>query len=167
MAVYESIPYSDYGSSSTTNTPGLPEPGYVGGRVRSCMGNILPTSAPVAGDIGYLFRIPSNARILQLFIEMDDQGGATTTVDIGVYNAADLAIVDINLYGSALDGATAFSRSDVRHETLNHNTMGQKIWQDLGLSADPNTIYVIAATWLVVATGIAGDISFACMYTVD
>lgn len=166
MAFFDSDGFAPY-TPINDAVPGLPPVGVASGRVRCACGNLLPSSVPSAGDIGRLFRIPSNARIQQLFIEMDDQGGATTTVDVGVYVASDDTVVDLDLYGDALDGATAFSRADIRHDTLNHNTMGQRIWEDLGLSDDPNLIYTIAATWLVVATGIAGDISYSCFFTID
>ena len=45
--------------------------------------------------------------------------------------------------------------------------MGQRIWEDLGLSSDPNLVYILALTWLVVATGVIGDISYTVNYSVD
>ena len=166
MPTYDSDGYAPLTPSS--NAAGdVAMVGTMSGRVRAAIGNLLPSAAPVAGDIGRLCRLPSNARIQQLFIEMDDQGGATTTVDVGLYVAGTDAVVDIDLYGAALDGATPFSRTDVRHQTLDHNTMGQRIWEDLGLSSDPNLVYILALTWLVVATGVIGDISYTVNYSVD
>lgn len=146
--------------------PDLAEVGGMSGRVRAAVGNVVPTAAVAAGDILNMCVLPSGARIVELWVEADDLGGATTTWDVGLYNMDD-SVVDINLYGVALDGATALAAVDVRFQTLNHNTRGQKIWEDLGLSEDPMVKYKLAGTMLVVATGLVGDVSYKVFWTVD
>ena len=87
-------------------------------------------------------------------------------MDIGVYQS-DGTAVDADCYVTAstqLRAAAAFT--DLRWETLDINTLGQKVWEDAGASADPVEDYYIGASFPAAGTT-AGDISFIIEYVVD
>ena len=131
------------------------------------------TVALVAGDLGandtvMLAPIPSNASItsIKLFNDALDSG-TTNTADVGLYTTA-LAVVDADAYASAITDLRAAVKTgtEVAFEARDINKMGQKVWQDAGLSSDPALTYFVGIGFPA-AGNTAGDLSFIIEYTVS
>ena len=131
------------------------------------------TVALVAGDLGandtvMLAPIPSNASItsIKLFNDALDSG-TTNTADVGLYTTA-LAVVDADAYASAITDLRAAVKTgtEVAFEARDINKMGQKVWQDAGLSSDPALTYFVGISFPA-AGDTAGDLSFIIEYTVS
>ena len=131
------------------------------------------TIALVAGDLGandtvMLAPIPSNASITSIKLFNDDlDSGTTNTADVGLYTTA-LAVVDADAYASAITDLRAAVKTgtEVAFEARDINKMGQKVWQDAGLSSDPALTYFVGIGFPA-AGNTAGDLSFIIEYTVS
>ena len=131
------------------------------------------TIALVAGDLGandtvMLAPIPSNASITSIKLFNDDlDSGSTNTADVGLYTTA-LAVVDADAYASAITDLRAAVKTgtEVAFEARDINKMGQKVWQDAGLSSDPALTYFVGIGFPA-AGDQAGDLSFIIEYTVS
>ena len=131
------------------------------------------TVALASGDLGandtvMLAPIPSNASItsIKLFNDALDSG-TTNTADVGLYTTA-LAVVDADAYASAITDLRAAVKTgtEVAFEARDINKMGQKVWQDAGLSSDPALTYFVGIGFPA-AGNTAGDLSFIIEYTVS
>lgn len=131
------------------------------------------TIALAAGDLSaddtvMLAPIPSNASITSIKLFNDDlDSGTTNTADVGLYNT-DLSVVDADAYASAitdLRGAVTVG-TEVAFEARNINKMGQKVWQDAGLTSDPALTYFVGIGFPA-AGDQAGDLSFIIEYVVS
>ena len=131
------------------------------------------TVALVAGDLGandtvMLAPIPSNASITSIKLFNDDlDSGSTNTADVGLYTTA-LAVVDADAYASAITDLRAAVKTgtEVAFEARDINKMGQKVWQDAGLSSDPALTYFVGISFPA-AGDTAGDLSFIIEYVVS
>ena len=131
------------------------------------------TIALAAGDLSatdtvMLAPIPSNASISSIKIFNDDLDSATTnTADVGLYNT-DLSVVDADAYASAITDLRAAVKTgtEVAFEARDINKMGQKVWQDAGLSSDPGLTYFVGIGFPA-AGDTAGDLSFIIEYVVS
>jgi len=131
------------------------------------------TIALAAGDLSasdtvMLAPIPSNASISSIKIYNDDLDSSTViTADVGLYTTA-LAVVDADAYASAITDLRAAVKTgtEVAFEARDINKMGQKVWQDAGLSADPGAVYFVGISFPA-AGDTAGDLSFIIEYTVN
>ena len=131
------------------------------------------TIALAAGDLSasdtvMLAPIPSNASISSIKIFNDDLDSATTiTADVGLYKQ-DLSVVDADAYASAITDLRAAVKTgtEVAFENRDINKMGQKVWQDAGLSSDPALTYFVGIGFPA-AGDQAGDLSFIIEYTVS
>ena len=131
------------------------------------------TVALVAGDLGandtvMLAPIPSNASITSIKLFNDDlDSGSTNTADVGLYTTA-LAVVDADAYASAITDLRAAVKTgtEVAFEARDINKMGQKVWQDAGLSSDPALTYFVGIGFPA-AGDTAGDLSFIIEYVVS
>jgi hypothetical protein len=131
------------------------------------------TIALAAGDLSandtvMLAPIPSNASITSIKLFNDDlDSGTTNTADVGIYNT-DLSVVDADAYASAitdLRGAVK-TGTEVAFEARDINKMGQKVWQDAGLTSDPALTYFVGIGFPA-AGDTAGDLSFVIEYVVS
>ena len=131
------------------------------------------TVALVAGDLGandtvMLAPIPSNASItsIKLFNDALDSG-TTNTADVGLYTTA-LAVVDADAYASVITSlrSAVTTGTEVAFEARDINKMGQKVWQDAGLSSDPALTYFVGIGFPA-AGNTAGDLSFIIEYVVS
>jgi hypothetical protein len=131
------------------------------------------TIALAVADIGVsdtvmLAPIPSNASIASIKIFNDDLDSSTViTADVGLYTTA-YVVVDADAYASAitdLRGAVK-TGTEVAFEARDINKMGQKVWQDAGLSSDPALTYFVGISFPA-AGDTAGDLSFIIEYTVS
>ena len=131
------------------------------------------TIALAVGDLGandtvMLAPIPTNASITSIKLFNDDlDSGSTNTADVVLYTTA-LAVVDADAYASAitdLRGAVK-TGTEVAFEARDINKMGQKVWQDAGLSSDPALTYFVGIGFPA-AGDTAGDLSFIIEYVVS
>jgi hypothetical protein len=131
------------------------------------------TIALAAGDLSandtvMLAPIPSNASITSIKLFNDDlDSGTTITADVGLYTTA-VAVVDADAYASAitdLRGAVK-TGTEVAFEARDINKMGQKVWQDAGLTSDPALTYFVGISFPA-AGDTAGDLSFVIEYVVS
>ena len=131
------------------------------------------TVALASGDLGandtvMLAPIPSNASItsIKLFNDALDSG-TTNTADVGLYTTA-LAVVDADAYASVITSlrSAVTTGTEVAFEARDINKMGQKVWQDAGLSSDPALTYFVGIGFPA-AGNTAGDLSFIIEYVVS
>ena len=131
------------------------------------------TIALAAGDLSandtvMLAPIPSNASITSIKLFNDDlDSGTTNTADVGLYKQ-DLTVVDADAYASAITDLRSAVKTgtEVAFEARDINKMGQKVWQDAGLSSDPALTYFVGISFPA-AGDTAGDLSFVIEYTVS
>ena len=131
------------------------------------------TIALAAGDLSatdtvMLAPIPSNASITSIKLFNDDLDSSTViTADVGLYKQ-DLSVVDADAYASAITSlrAAVTTGTEVAFEARNINKMGQKVWQDAGLTSDPALTYFVGIGFPA-AGDQAGDLSFIIEYTVS
>jgi hypothetical protein len=131
------------------------------------------TIALAAGDLSatdtvMLAPIPSNASITSIKLFNDDLDSSTViTADVGLYKQ-DLSVVDADAYASAITDLRAAVKTgtEVAFEARDINKMGQKVWQDAGLSSDPALTYFVGIGFPA-AGDTAGDLSFIIEYTVS
>jgi hypothetical protein len=112
--------------------------------------------------------IPSNASITSIKLFNDDLDSSTViTADVGLYKQ-DLSVVDADAYASAITDLRAAVKTgtEVAFEARDINKMGQKVWQDAGLSSDPALTYFVGIGFPA-AGDQAGDLSFIIEYTVS
>lgn len=151
-------------STSITNLDaGDLNPDY---KSRGVLREAVDTLETVNGDsIGSTYRtvrLWSGWRVSDVIIDSDDIG-ATTAADVGLYRtAADGgAVVDADFFASALVlNAGALSGSNVTHESgvVDIANKGKRLWEQLGLTADPGLWYDLALT-LTAAADAAGTIT--------
>ena len=131
------------------------------------------TIALAAGDLSandtvMLAPIPSNASITSIKLFNDDlDSGTDLTANVGIYTTA-VAVVDADAYASAitdLRGAVK-TGTEVAFEARDINKMGQKVWQDAGLTSDPALTYFVGISFPA-AGDTAGDLSFVIEYVVS
>lgn len=126
----------------------------------------IETLETVNGDsiasVYRFFRVPSWIRVSDLILDSDDIG-TTTIADFGLYDtsANGGAVVDADFFASAVslkDGALA--NSNITHESgvIDAANYGKRIWEQLGLSADPQKYYDVCAT-LTAAADAAGTMT--------
>ena len=131
------------------------------------------TIALAAGDLSandtvMLAPIPSNASITSIKLFNDDlDSGTTNTADVGLYKQ-DLSVVDADAYASAITDLRSAVKTgtEVAFEARDINKLGQKVWQDAGLSADSGLTYFVGIAFPA-AGDTAGDLSFIIEYTVS
>ena len=136
---------------------------------RVATGTIALAAGDLSGDDTVMLApIPSNASITSIKLFNDDlDSGTTNTADVGLYNT-DLYVVDADAYASAitdLRGAVTVG-TEVAFEARNINKMGQKVWQDAGLTSDPALTYFVGIGFPA-AGDQAGDLSFVIEYVVS
>ena len=101
-------------------------------------------------------RIRSND-VLTSVVRTNDAITGGTNYDIGIYTkGVGGAVVDRDLFADGLDLSSAGTNVE-SFSTKDAATVGQKVWELLGLSSDPSLEYDLAVTGVTVGTG-NGDI---------
>jgi hypothetical protein len=130
------------------------------GRMRQKRGVVAAVSGDSIASVYRFFRVKSNDIVAQLLLSCD--AITTCAADVGLYKtaAAGGAVVDADFFASAQSLATALSNSDITRESgvVTIANMEKPIWEALGLTADPQIEYDVAAT-LTAAAGSAGGIA--------
>lgn len=137
------------------NNPGL---GH-GGREKTAYGYIasVPASLSVTSIIR-LVEIPSNAVVTDVRLSSEAQTAGAFDIGVCRTNGDGGAIVDQDLFGSAVSCASAVVNSDVLNESTG-NTLakqGQRVWEAAGMSVDPRCMLDVCAivTTTAVTTGL-------------
>lgn len=115
-----------------------------------------------------MFRLRSDSRVSELKLYCAAITGAAA--DIGLYRtpAEGGAVVDVDFFATAVSLATAIlTGTDVTLEAAAGPAVVAnrelRIWQALGLAADPNIFYDVVLTLTATATA-AGAVSLICRY---
>lgn len=150
-------------SAQITNAEASPvtlNPAYQdGGNVR-CKRGYLTTvlAAAGAGSTYQFFRVKSNDMIKDLRLDAETLGTGAA-MDIGLYQTAANggAAADADLFASALSCAAAQADVCVLRESavVTLPLMEKRVWELLGLTADPQREYDVVAT-VTTATTVAG-----------
>lgn len=181
MATYYSNHYGpEVGETNhftTRNTiPKTVPTGFKHSRVRRSAAQLtVPAATDLgSGDVLRLLDLKSTDRLINLYFSMDANWGATTTFNVGLYAKGtndDGAVIDADLFGSAIDWAGEINRVDYFTEstTLDDWDRGKALWElaNIGLGA---TTYTSAthALWTVTAvttqdiSAVAAAVEFLC-----
>lgn len=140
-------------TNATANPPVPNWAGNTNGNVRSKQALFTVTSGNSVGSTYRLFRIKSSDRLESLLLYCPDIGTAGT-FDIGLYDTNDVnagAVVDVDFFCSAVDfHSGAVNGLDLTFEAAAAGGLianaEKRIWEALGLTADPFKNYDIVAT---------------------
>lgn len=148
-----------YATPPITNASGLDENSTFTS-IASCA---IPTSATdSAGSTYRMCRVSSSDRPINVIF-----GSTALTagaISVGLYLPNDGAVAVANadhLFATSINCGSAVVQVDERFTNLAQSTVGQRVWQLLGLSADPLLEYDLAYTSTTAATA-AGTLT--CVY---
>lgn len=156
--------------TNATATPAVPNSAnVVAGNIRESQGFAVIASGDSVGSTYRLFRIRSADRLSMLRVYSPDIG-TTTAGDVGLYrtNADGGAVVDVDAIASALSlSGGALNGVDITFEATaavgSIANAESKVWQALGLTADPHLEYDVVLT-LTGAADAAGNALFRMQY---
>lgn len=83
------------------------------------------------------------------------------SISLGLYLPNTGAVVSANLFATAVSAASAVPVTEERYTNLALTTAGKRVWELLGLSADPVLVYDVVGTSTIVAT-VAGTLFVRC-----
>jgi hypothetical protein len=127
------------------NNPGLGQ----GGVMHAARGYLASVTAALSiTSIIRLVQIPSNAIVMDVLFQAGAQGAGK--FDLGVYRTTGDggAVVDVDLFGSAIDAASAIAMATYMNEStvMTMAKQSQPLWQAAGMSADPKSSLDVALT---------------------
>lgn len=158
--------------SNRDASPRVPSPAHlVRGPLFEAVGTVEIAAADDNGSVYRMARLRSSDRVSQLTVFNDVIAGGSG-FDLGLYRTADDggAVVDADLFASTLDFTTAptvpAAGSDVVFESAATDIakIEKRLWELLGLSADPQVDYDIAFTGNAVGSA-AGTVSLRVRFT--
>ena len=119
------------------------------GVMHEVYGHIASVTAALSiTSIIRLCSIPSNARVNSVKFHSAAQGAGA--FDIGIYqtNSNGGAVVDADLFGSAISCASQVKITEILEESAEYTIaeMAKPLWEVLGLTADPHRMYDVCAT---------------------
>ena len=133
------------------------------GRVEEVFGHIASVTASLSiTSIIRLCSVPSNARIGSVKLYSEAQGAGA--FDVGLYQTNDNggAVVDKDLFGSAVSCASAVTGTEILQESAEFALaeMAKPVWEVIGLTADSHRDYdvcaVVTTTDVTTGTGALG-----------
>ena len=147
--------------------PRVPNPAHlVRGTVYEIAAVVEVVAADDNGSVYRLGRLRSSDRVSQLLVANDAITGGTA-FEFGLYETADNGggVIDADLFASAVDLSTAAPLRELAYEAIpaNIDKAEKRLWELLGLSADPQKDYDLAATGTTVGTA-AGTIAALIRY---
>jgi hypothetical protein len=152
-----------YKTNAITNLDATPivraNPWVHGGNSKQFAGTVEAVNGDSIGSTYRFFRIGSWMRPVGLTLFCDAITSAAA--DVGLYRTATDggAVVSAALFGSAVSLASAITTgTNVRFEQDDIANVEKRVWELLGLSADPNLEYDVALTLTAAATA-GGTIS--------
>jgi hypothetical protein len=132
------------------------------GEVLSSVGNVALANGDSIASIYRMVRIKSGCRINSLSLVCD--AITSGAADIGLYQTAAKggAVVDADFFTAAQSIATATQGIQFAHgNVLKAGSIALRVWEALGLAADPGIEYDVALT-LTAATTAAGNAALKC-----
>lgn len=156
-------------STAITNrdaTPVVLANDYLAKSVVYHAGGVVAATATDSIASAYKFAsIPSNAYVISMILSNDAITGASATIDLYDTTANGGAIVPSTgsgVFSSAISLATA--ASDKFAFTVSNANSEKRVWELLGLSADPCKSYDVVMTLTAAATA-AGSIALNVLYS--
>jgi hypothetical protein len=155
--------------SNRDASPRVPSPAHlVRGPLFEAVGTVEIAAADDNGSVYRMGRLRSSDRVSQLTVFNDAITGGTS-FDLGLYRTADDGgtVVDADLFASALDLSSGSAVGiDVTYESAatDIGKIEKRLWELLGLSADPQVDYDLAFTANAVGTA-AGTVSLRVRFT--
>lgn len=159
-------------STAITNadaTPVVKNSGFNdGNKVRHKSAVVEIAAADDNASVYRMVRVHTSDCIHSLIKNNDALAGATD-VDLGLYDTADNggAVIVKDCYANGISLATAVTTgTDLTYSARNIDVSGQQVWQDAGLTSDPQKevdICFTANTNSTVAGGLALDVQFSNM----
>lgn len=149
----------------------LNNPAVSGGKKLSAVGTLEVAATDSANSVYRLVRIPSHAVIRSLKLFNDDLDSGTSAVaTAGVWQTAENGgtVVDADLFATSLASlqAAVTTGTELRFAVLDINGAEKRLWELLGLTADPQRSYDIGIT-ITTVTGLqAGTLSMIADYAV-
>lgn len=127
------------------------------GLLRESYGKVTTTSSVTTGSTYRIAQVPSSARVSEMLLSCAAMGGSSAA-DLGIYQttANGGAVVDADFFAAALTLVNALTNSQISMtQTVNTITkQGQRLWEALGLTADPQIDYdVTFTTTATITTG--------------
>lgn len=150
---------------NTTNVTGTANVAKNGARQRRKVAQYATGGTQSNADIINFFTVRSGDIIDNLWLSCDALSGMTD-VNFGL-RLADGSDVDENLFDDAQTLASALARQEKRFGTnsaLGLETLGQTVWELLGLTSDPFLTYHVTAD-IVAAGSASADICLEMVYT--
>jgi hypothetical protein len=145
------MPVLHYKTTSVTNLDATPilraNPWVQGGNSKQFAGTVEAVNGDSIGSTYRFFRVGSWMRPVTLTLYCDALTGGAA--DLGLYRAAadGGALVDADLFASAQSIASANATGiQARFEADDVANVEKRIWELLGLTADPNLEYDVALT---------------------
>jgi hypothetical protein len=145
------MPVNAYKTTSITNLDATPilraNPWVHGGNSKQFAGTVEAVNGDSIGSSYRFFRVGSWMRPVSLTLFCDALTGGAA--DLGLYRAAadGGAVVDADLFATAQSIASANATGiQVRFEADDVANVEKRIWELLGLTADPNLEYDVALT---------------------
>ena len=166
------MPVANTKSTAVSNrdaSPRVPSPAHlVRGPLFEAVGTVEIAAADDDTSVYRMARLRSSDRVSQLTVFNDAITGGTG-FDLGLYRTADDggAVIDADLFASAISLASASSTgTDVVFESAATDVakIEKRLWELLGLSADPQVDYDVAFTGATVGTA-AGTVSLRVRFT--
>jgi hypothetical protein len=152
-----------YKTNAITNLDAQPivraNPWVHGGNAKQFAGTVEAVTGDSIGSTYRFFRIGSWVRPISFVLFCDAITSAAA--DLGLYRTASDggAVVSQALFGSAVSIASAITTgTNIRFEQDDIANVEKRVWELLGLSADPNLEYDVALTLTAAATA-SGTIS--------
>ena len=140
-----------YKTVSITNLDATPilraNPWVHGGNSKQFAGTVEAVNGDSIGSTYRFFRVGSWMRPVSLTLFCDALTGGAA--DLGLYRAAadGGAVVDQDLFSTAVSVASAITTgTNIRFEQDDVANVEKRIWELLGLTADPNLEYDVALT---------------------
>lgn len=136
-------------TNADSTQPHTPVPSYLGGPGLRCSIGILEVAA--ADDNGSVYRmvrLPSGAVVTRIEV-LNDAITAGTSYDLGVYETAANggAVADADVFATAIDMSSARALPfDAMFEVQDIDKSEKRLWEHLGLSADPFKLYDLCYT---------------------
>jgi hypothetical protein len=167
MATY----FSDHFATTGLNQTSLPNPapqipfGRKHSKVRTHIVSVdLTGSDPATNDEIRFCTLKSGDRIMSLKCSADAAWDATNALHVGVHASGknhDGAVIDADLFATALDIAAGFAMTDVllESQTLDDEDIGKQLWQMMDKGAATYTedpLIDVDITGTISASGAAG-----------
>ena len=136
-----------------------------GGQLRSWVATVELANGDSIASIYRLGQVPSAARInsIRIFCDAITSGAG----DVGLYQttANGGAVVAVGAYATAQSIASAITLgTEIAFEARNIDKVANYVWQDAGLTSDPQRFYDICLT-LTAATTAAGTVTVMVEYS--